>query len=135
MESTQLAVNEGSEVVVSGPAPAVLNQEEVPVTTAPEISTIPAVEGAFRIPSALTVLAKQFLSPVFGNMTMDHLKATMRSFSFFLVGCIVWNLCISDTLVFQLQHACYEPSQKHPHHEDAGHDAAGPLALPSYFDG
>jgi len=86
MDSTQLAVNEGSEVVASEPAPAVLNQEEVPVTTAPEISTIPAVEGAFRIPSALTVLAKQFLSPVFGNMTMDHMKATMRSISVFFSG-------------------------------------------------
>jgi hypothetical protein len=86
MDSTQLAVNEGTEVVASGPAPAVLNQQEVPVTTAPEISTIPAVEGAFVIPSALTILAKQFLSPVFGNMTMDHLKATMRSIFVFFSG-------------------------------------------------
>ena len=84
MDSTQLAVNEGSEVVASEPAPAVLNQQEV--TAAPEISTIPAVEGAFVIPSALTILAKQFLSPVFGNMTMDHLKATMRSISVFFSG-------------------------------------------------
>jgi hypothetical protein len=84
MDSTQLAVNEGSEVVASGPAPAVLNQQEV--TAAPEISTIPAVEGAFVIPSALTILAKQFLSPVFGNMTMDHLKATMRSIFVFFSG-------------------------------------------------